>query len=97
MKEIIPKKIKPISLSVDAEANAAYVTISSNKIAKTRRVNKTTSLDFDSKGRLVGIEMLRIKNTNKTIAKVMRDMGKNIPFMTMQTLEKLFNIKRPLA
>ncbi len=45
----------------DPEANALYVKFSDDKIAKTEELRPGIILDFDSRGHIVGIEMLDAK------------------------------------
>ena len=45
----------------DPEANALYVKFSDDKIEKTEELSPGIILDFDSRGHIVGIEMLNAK------------------------------------
>lgn len=42
----------------DPEADAAYVRIGRGKVAETREVTPGVLLDYDAKGRLLGVELL---------------------------------------
>ncbi len=45
----------------DPEANALYVKFSDDKIVRTEELRPGIILDFDSRGHVVGIEMLDAK------------------------------------
>jgi uncharacterized protein YuzE len=45
----------------DPEANALYVKFSDDKIERTEELRPGIILDFDSRGHIVGIEMLDAK------------------------------------
>lgn len=45
----------------DPEANALYVRFSDDRVERTEELRPGIMLDFDSKGRIVGIEMLDAK------------------------------------
>jgi uncharacterized protein YuzE len=45
----------------DAEANALYVKFSDDKIERTEELRPGINIDFDSRGHIVGIEMLDAK------------------------------------
>ena len=47
--------------SYDPEANALYVKFSDDKIERTEELKPGIILDFDSRGHVVGIEMLDAK------------------------------------
>lgn len=58
-----------MELEYDKEADALYVTVQpSKKVAKTRELEPGVLLDVDSKGKVVGLEILslskRYKNTD---------------------------------
>ncbi|NQT34302.1 DUF2283 domain-containing protein [bacterium] len=46
----------------DSQADAAYVKISDNEIADTREVAEGIIVDFNSDGKVVGIEILSMKS-----------------------------------
>ena len=45
--------------SYDATAGAAYITVSSNDVARTVEVTPTVLVDLDALGVVVGVELLR--------------------------------------
>jgi uncharacterized protein YuzE len=49
-----------ITLDVDNEADAAYVTISGDDIARTAKLDENRIIDYDARGAVVGIELLNV-------------------------------------
>lgn len=47
-----------MEISFDAQADALYIKFSNGKFAKNKKVDEETILDYDSKGKLLGIEIL---------------------------------------
>ena len=45
---------------MDRKADALYIKLKDGKFAKNKRLNEDTILDLDSKGGLLGIEMLNV-------------------------------------
>jgi Protein of unknown function (DUF2283) len=50
--------LENLSISIDPEADAAYVTLSAAKVARTEEVGEGILVDYDSEGRPVGVEVL---------------------------------------
>jgi uncharacterized protein YuzE len=48
------------SVSVDIEANAAYITMSDEKVVTTKQVTDEVLVDLDAMRVVVGIEVLRV-------------------------------------
>lgn len=59
-----------MKIEIDNEADAAYIytksEIEEGEVAKTIEVNESIILDFDSSGKLIGIEIL---NASKNLTK----------------------------
>lgn len=59
-----------MKLEYDKDADAAYIylvsPIKSGEIKKTTELNENIILDFDSKGKIIGVEIL---NASKTLSK----------------------------
>jgi uncharacterized protein YuzE len=47
-----------VKISLDKEANALYVRFSESEISETAEVRPGVIIDYDAKGRIVGIEIL---------------------------------------
>jgi uncharacterized protein YuzE len=50
------------SISIDPEADAAYVALSGADVARTEEVGDGILVDYDSDGKPVGIEVLSVKS-----------------------------------
>lgn len=48
-------------VNYDAQANAAYIRLSSAKVLESEEVSPGVVFDFDAEGRIVGIELLDAK------------------------------------
>jgi len=49
-----------IEISLDLKADALYIKFQEGRFAKNKKIDDDTIIDFDSKGRLLGIEILNI-------------------------------------
>jgi uncharacterized protein YuzE len=52
-------KRTPVSFEYDREVDAAYLSLASGKVAFSEGVKPGLIVDFDCRGRVVGIEILR--------------------------------------
>ncbi|GMV62572.1 MAG: hypothetical protein AMXMBFR74_17400 [Parvibaculum sp.] len=50
-----------MKVSLDEQADALYIRFEETKIAESEEVSPGVMLDFDAHGRVVGIEMLNVK------------------------------------
>ncbi len=57
--EILGKDGKPFTLTVESEHDTAYLKIRDAAIAETLEVSSELNVDFDEKGNVIGIEILR--------------------------------------
>lgn len=68
-----------ISIDYDPRAHAAYIHISDLKVAKTRPEAENVLVDLDSKGNLVGVEMLNVGkmkiNAQYTLRKIANEFS----------------------
>jgi len=79
---------KPIAFfSFDTLARAIYIGLSTNKVAKTIREDQSLFFDYDKNGKLVGIEIIRIRKVNATIRKILKDAEANIPAPVRRNLD----------
>lgn len=67
-------KIKPKVITYDKEADAMYVYLSNAKSARTKVLSEHILIDFDSKDRLIGVEILDASK----ILKAKTDKPRNI-------------------
>ncbi len=52
-------------IKVDLESDALYFRISEDVIEESEEINKGLIVDYDANGKLVGIEILNVKNKFK--------------------------------
>ena len=50
-----------MKIRYDPDADAVYIKLSDEKVETTREVDDNTILDYDKRGRLIGIELLFVK------------------------------------
>ncbi|MBN1386539.1 DUF2283 domain-containing protein [Candidatus Woesearchaeota archaeon] len=61
-----------MKIRYDTEADAMYISIIESPIQSTEELDKNTILDFNKEGRLVGIELLFIKERNPQLLTELR-------------------------
>jgi uncharacterized protein YuzE len=49
-----------ITLEVDNEADAAYITIARDDVARSAKLDENRIVDYDASGAVVGIELLNV-------------------------------------
>lgn len=77
---------KPISISFDCLARAVYITFSTRPINKTIRKDSSFAIDYDIEGKIVGIEIIRIKKAEMAVKKILKDTEN---FLSQPFKEKL--------
>jgi len=50
-----------MKIRYDPDADAVYIKLSDEKVETTREVDDNAILDYDERGRLIGIELLFVK------------------------------------
>jgi len=68
-----------MEIKIDLKADALYIKFQKGKFAKNKVIDDDTIVDFDKKGRLLGIEMLNI--TRRIPLKQLTDVSVKIPVM----------------
>lgn len=48
-------------ISIDSEAGAIYIQVTHNKVKKTLEIDDNVFVDVDYRGKLVGIELIRVE------------------------------------
>jgi len=66
-----------MEIKIDLKADALYIRFQRGKFAKNKVIDEDTIVDFDKKGRLLGIEMLNI--TQRVPLKQLTDVSVKIP------------------
>jgi uncharacterized protein YuzE len=52
----------PNDIEIDEEADAAYVRLSGESVARTQRISDDVIVDFDAHDHLVGVEVLSLRD-----------------------------------
>ncbi|MBI2670877.1 DUF2283 domain-containing protein [Candidatus Woesearchaeota archaeon] len=58
-----------MKISYDPEADAMYITLRQGKIDHTKEIDDNTIIDFDKSGKVLGIEILFVKERNPDLLK----------------------------
>ena len=58
-----------MKISYDPEADAMYITLRKGAVDHTKEVDDTTILDFDKYNKILGVELLFVKETNPDLLK----------------------------
>lgn len=74
--EGILKSNKVKAVSVDSEARALYISLSHNPVVKTVRKSKVMFVDYDKDGKIVGVEVIRLKSAQIAVRKAFQDIQK---------------------
>ncbi|HLD06222.1 MAG TPA: DUF2283 domain-containing protein [Candidatus Nanoarchaeia archaeon] len=53
-----------MKIRYDPDADAMYITLRDAEVASTKKMDKTTIVDYDKEGQLIGVEILFVKETN---------------------------------
>ena len=69
-----------MEISLDLKADALYIKFQEGKFAKNKRIDDDTIIDLDSKGRLLGIEILNV--TKKVPVKELSGVRVKLPLRT---------------
>jgi len=90
------KKEGQMTITFDFEARALYVKIKDGKIAKTVEFSQETFVDLDSKGHLLGVEMLSPgKLTIHKKTRVLAPLRKIATKFHQPALKNIFDNSRP--
>lgn len=50
-----------MKIRYDPDADAVYITLLDEEVKTTRKIDDTTIIDYDKNGRVIGIELLFVK------------------------------------
>jgi len=50
-----------MKISYDSDADAMYIKLKEERVVKTKEIDDNTILDYDSKGNVIGVELLFVK------------------------------------
>lgn len=68
-----------MKIKYDIMADAVYVNVSSEKVARTVKTNERFLVDVDKKGNVVGIEILDATNQQDLVANLEKNVGSGVP------------------
>lgn len=69
----------PTNVSIDQDARAIYFRVSGKEVSRTNRINSHVSLDYDSEGEVVGLEIIRVTNIKLCLTKSFKDISSCLP------------------
>jgi uncharacterized protein YuzE len=79
MERGIIKSNKVKAVSVDSEARSLYISFSHNPVTKTVPKSKVMFVDYDKDGKMVGVEVIRLKSAKIAVQKAFQDIQSMLP------------------
>ncbi|HLC50276.1 MAG TPA: DUF2283 domain-containing protein [Candidatus Nanoarchaeia archaeon] len=61
-----------MKIKYDSDADAMYISLKRDKVSRTKEIDRNTIIDFNSKGQVIGVEILFVKERNPTILKELK-------------------------
>ena len=61
-----------MKIKYDSDADAMYISMRKDRIAKTREIDENTVIDFNKKGQVIGVEILFVKERNPSLLKELK-------------------------
>ena len=58
-----------MKIKYDPDADAMYLTLRKDKVARTKEIDENTVIDFNKKGQVIGVEILFVKERNPSVLK----------------------------
>jgi uncharacterized protein YuzE len=58
-----------MKIRYDADADAMYIKLRDSKVDHTKELDKDTMVDYDKLGRVIGVELLFVKERNPSLLK----------------------------
>lgn len=58
-----------MNIKYDPEADALYIKLTGAKVDHTKEIDENTIIDYDKEGRVIGVELLFVKERNPEILK----------------------------
>ena len=58
-----------MKIRYDSEADAIYITLTDDIVKKTKEIDDNTIIDFNNKGKVIGMEILFVKERNPQLLK----------------------------
>lgn len=58
-----------MKIRYDPDADAMYLTLRKDKVARTKEIDDNTIIDFNKSGQVIGVEILFVKERNLSLLK----------------------------
>ncbi len=58
-----------MKIKYDPNADAMYLTLRKDKVARTKEIDDNTIIDFNKSGQVIGVEILFVKERNPSLLK----------------------------
>ena len=58
-----------MKIRYDPDADAMYLTLRKDKVARTKEIDENTVIDFNKNGQVIGVEILFVKERNPGLLK----------------------------
>ena len=68
-----------MDIKYDQLADAVYVKLTDEKIARTQKNSETVVVDFDAKGDVAGIEILDVSSQQELLSRLQNNVQTGIP------------------
>lgn len=75
-----------MDVKLDMVADAVYLNITKERVAKTVKVEDRLLIDLDSKGRMVGMEILEASHQGKLVENLQKKLESGIPIDITNTV-----------
>ena len=56
-----------MKIRYDPDADAMYLTLRKDKVARTKEIDENTVIDFNKSGQVIGVEILFVKERNPNL------------------------------
>lgn len=74
-----------MNINYDTVADAVYVSMTKEPVAKTVRVNDRLMMDIDARGNTVGLEILEASSQEELVSNIRRNAKDGIPVSITST------------
>lgn len=61
-----------MKIRYDSDADAMYLTLKKDRVAKTKEIDENTIIDFNKNGQVIGVELLFVRERNPGILKELK-------------------------
>lgn len=85
IRQLTIENVPILNFEFDREVRAVYITVATGKVDHTKRISDSLMVDVDKKGKILGIEILRVKQVN--IAPIIKQLAQNYPLKDLLHLQ----------